>query len=72
MLASAKVGLPFTKRGITLEGMSAYILPRLVGHASERESRAAGWACLTLRLTDALEIAMTGGEQAADLRLDHH
>jgi enoyl-CoA hydratase/carnithine racemase len=32
---SAKLALPFVKRGITLEGMSAYILPRLVGHASE-------------------------------------
>lgn len=32
---TAKVGIPFTKRGIALEGMAAYFLPRLVGHASE-------------------------------------
>jgi enoyl-CoA hydratase/carnithine racemase len=32
---TAKLALPFVKRGITLEGMSGYILPRLVGHSSE-------------------------------------
>lgn len=31
---SAKIALPFTKRGITLEAMSAYFLPRLIGHSN--------------------------------------
>ena len=35
---TAKLALPFVKRGITLEGMSGYILPRLVGHASGSHS----------------------------------
>lgn len=31
---TAKIALPFTKRGISLEAMSSYFLPRLVGHAN--------------------------------------
>lgn len=34
---SAKLALPFAKRGINLEAMSGYILPRLVGHAHALE-----------------------------------
>lgn len=39
---TAKLALPFVKRGITLEGMSGYILPRLVGHSSAWGRRRAG------------------------------
>ncbi|UZJ56349.1 hypothetical protein CBS101457_005669 [Exobasidium rhododendri] len=34
---SAKLAMPFVKRGITLEAMSGYILPRLVGHSNALE-----------------------------------
>lgn len=50
---TAKVALPFVKRGITLEAMSSYFLPRLVGHASEfgrKDRLASSLLCLSLTL----------------------
>ncbi|CEH16065.1 enoyl-hydratase isomerase family protein [Ceraceosorus bombacis] len=32
--ANAKVGIPFVKRGISMEATSSYLLPRLVGHSN--------------------------------------
>ncbi|KAN0060449.1 hypothetical protein ACQY0O_007779 [Thecaphora frezii] len=32
VVETAKVGIPFTKRGIALEAISSFLLPRLVGH----------------------------------------